>query len=91
MSVTHPAIGTRQSMTSPGTLVGGPDGATCVPTTKLADITLPTASLSTIYLGGAKLADMERAGRVEENTYGSIALADAMFATVRAPWCPLMF
>tara|TARA_B110000467_G_C18081863_1_gene347080 strand:- start:63 stop:713 length:651 start_codon:yes stop_codon:yes gene_type:complete len=72
-------------------LVGGPDGATCVPTTKLVDITLPTASLSTIYLGGAKLADMERAGRVEENTNGSIALADAMFATVRAPWCPLMF
>ncbi|MDE0593119.1 MAG: sterol carrier protein domain-containing protein, partial [Dehalococcoidia bacterium] len=72
-------------------LVGGPDGATCVPTTKPADITLPTASLSTIYLGGAKLADLERAGRGEENTDGSIALADAMFATVRAPWCPLMF
>jgi len=72
-------------------LVGGPDGATCVPTTKPTDITLPTASLSTIYLGGAKLADLERAGRVEENTYGSIALADAMFATLRAPWCPLMF
>ena len=72
-------------------LVGGPDGATCVPTTKPADITLPTASLSTIYLGGAKLADLERAGRGEENTGGSIALADAMFATVRAPWCPLMF
>lgn len=72
-------------------LVGGPDGASCVATTKPADISLPTASLATIYLGGAKLADMERAGRVEENTDGSIALADAMFATVRAPWCPLMF
>jgi predicted acetyltransferase len=72
-------------------LVGGPDGATCLATTKPADITLPTASLATIYLGGAKLADLERAGRVEENTDGTIALADAMFATVRAPWCPLMF
>ncbi len=72
-------------------LVGGPDGATCVAATKPADISLPTASLATIYLGGAKLADLERAGRVEENTDGSIALADAMFATVRAPWCPLMF
>lgn len=72
-------------------LTGGPDGATCTPTTKAADITLPTASLSTIYLGGAKLADLERAGRAEENSDGSIALADAMFAAERDPWCPLMF
>ena len=72
-------------------LDGGPGGATCVATTKPADITLPTASLATIYLGGAKLADLHRAGRVEENTAGSVALADAMFTTVRAPWCPMMF
>jgi predicted acetyltransferase len=72
-------------------LTGGPDGATCVPTTRAADITIPTASLSTIYLGGAKLADLERAGRAEENVDGSIARADAMFASERAPWCPLMF
>jgi predicted acetyltransferase len=72
-------------------LTGGPDGATCAPTIKTADITLPTASLAAVYLGGAKLIDLHHAGRVEENTVGSIALADAMFATVRAPWCPLMF
>ena len=72
-------------------LMGGPDGARCVPTTKAADITLPTASLATIFLGGAKLGDLERAGRVEENRDGAISLADAMFATVRAPWCPMMF
>ena len=72
-------------------LTGGPDGARCVPTTKSADITLPTASLATIFLGGAKLGDLERAGRVEENTDGAISIADAMFATVKAPWCPMMF
>jgi predicted acetyltransferase len=72
-------------------LTGGPDGATCVPTTKTPDITLPTASLATIYLGGVRLGDLERAGRAEENTEGSIALADAMFASVKAPWCPMMF
>ncbi|MCH7983884.1 MAG: GNAT family N-acetyltransferase [Chloroflexi bacterium] len=72
-------------------LKGGPDGATCGATTRSADITLPTASLAAIYLGGAKLADLHRAGRAEENTEGSISRADAMFATVRAPWCPLMF
>jgi len=72
-------------------LTGGPDGVRCVPTTKAADITLPTASLATIFLGGAKLGDLERAGRVEENTDGAISIADAMFATVKAPWCPMMF
>ena len=72
-------------------LQGGPEGASCVATTRPADITLPTASLATIYLGGAKLADLLRAGRAEENTAGSVVMADAMFATVRAPWCPLMF
>ena len=72
-------------------LTGGQDGATCVATTKSADITLPTASLATIYLGGAKLGDLRRAGRAEEHTDGSIAKADAMFTTVRAPWCPMMF
>ncbi|MDP6666428.1 MAG: GNAT family N-acetyltransferase [Dehalococcoidia bacterium] len=72
-------------------LTGGPDGAKCVATKKSPDITLPTTSLAAIYLGGAKLMDLDRAGCVEENTEGSIALADAMFATTRAPWCPLMF
>lgn len=72
-------------------LNGGPDGATCKPTTKAADIAIPTATLSAIFLGGAKLAELERAGRAEEITDGSISLADAMFATVRAPWCPMMF
>ena len=72
-------------------LSGGPDGANCVETTKTPDITLPTATLAAIYLGGAKLGELKRAGRAEEHIEGSIALADAMFATVRAPWCPLMF
>ena len=72
-------------------LSGGPDGSRCVPTNKVADITLPAATLATIYLGGAKLMELERAGRAEENTDGAVELADAMFATIRAPWCPMMF
>jgi predicted acetyltransferase len=72
-------------------LSGGPDGSRCVPTNKVADITLPAATLGTIYLGGAKLMELERAGRAEENTDGAVELADAMFATIRAPWCPMMF
>tara|TARA_Y100000588_G_scaffold335911_1_gene376379 strand:+ start:576 stop:1808 length:1233 start_codon:yes stop_codon:yes gene_type:complete len=72
-------------------LSGGPDGSRCTPTRKVPNITLPTATLATIYLGGTKLKELERAGRVEENTEGSIEIADAMFATVRAPWCPMMF
>jgi predicted acetyltransferase len=72
-------------------LTGGPDGAICASTSRAADITVPAATLATIYLGGARLTELERAGRAEENTSGAVALADAMFATVRAPWCPIMF
>jgi len=72
-------------------LSGGPDGSRCTPSRKVPDITLPTATLATIYLGGARLMELERAGRAEENTEGAIELADAMFATLRAPWCPMMF
>ena len=72
-------------------LSGGPDGSRCTSTRKFPDITLPSATLATIYLGGANLRDLERAGRAEENTEGAIELAEAMFATVRAPWCPMMF
>jgi hypothetical protein len=35
--------------------------------------------------------ELERAGRAEENTDGAVELADAMFTTIRAPWCPMMF
>ncbi len=63
----------------------------CNETTEEPDFTLPTASLGAIFLGGSRLSDLERAGRVDEHTDGSLATADRMFASLRAPWCPMMF
>ncbi|MEX0762153.1 MAG: GNAT family N-acetyltransferase [Dehalococcoidia bacterium] len=72
-------------------LDGGPDGARCQSTNTEPDISLSTAELAAISLGGAKLAPMARAARVEEHTAGSLARADAMFAADPPPWCPQGF
>ena len=72
-------------------LDGGPDGVICGPTTKTPSITLTTESLAAIYLGGANTYTMQKAGRAEEHTSGSIALFDRMLTTPKTPWCPLMF
>jgi predicted acetyltransferase len=64
---------------------------TCLGVTEEPDFTLPTASLGAIFIGGSRLTDLERAGRVDEHTDGSLAATDRMFSTIRAPWCPMMF
>ena len=68
-------------------LDGGPDGAECRATDAEADLTLSAADLGAIYLGGVKLRTLYHAGKVEENTPGALARADAMFATDLMPWC----
>lgn len=72
-------------------LIARSDGAVCNPTSAEAHISLPTASLAACYFGGAKFADLARAGRVEEKVPGALARADAMFAAERDPWCPLEY
>ena len=66
---------------------GGPEGAECRATDVEPDLTLSATDLGAIYLGGVKLRTLYHAGRVEENTPGSLARADAMFATHLMPWC----
>jgi len=56
-----------------------------------ADLRLDVSDLGTVYLGGFTLAQLSRAGRVEELTEGAVAKADAAFRTDRAPWCPEIF
>ena len=68
---------------------GGPDGAQAGVTNEKADLVMPAATLATAYLGGTRFSELARARRVEENTAGGFALADAMFGSERAPWCPL--
>jgi predicted acetyltransferase len=55
------------------------------------ELRLDVADLASAYLGGFSFAELGSAGRVEELTEGAIARADALFRTVRAPWCPEIF
>jgi predicted acetyltransferase len=72
-------------------LEGGPQSASCRPTEKTAELEITAADLAAIYLGGNRLQVLRDAGRVTELRDGSVARADAMFATDRAPWCPSHF
>ena len=56
-----------------------------------ADLRLDVSDLATVYLGGFTFAQLQRAGRVEELTEGTVHRADAAFRTDRAPWCPEIF
>ena len=64
-----------------------PDESYCRTTDAEPDLTLSAADLGAVYLGGVKLRTLYHAGRVEENTPGALARADAMFATDLKPWC----
>jgi predicted acetyltransferase len=72
-------------------LTGGPDGAECRPTDADPDVRLSVVDLSAAYLGGVGFRALDRAGRVDEDSPGALARADAMFATDPAPWCPFSF
>jgi predicted acetyltransferase len=51
-----------------------------------ASISLGVAALAAAYLGGTRFAALATAGRVTERRPGAVALADALFATPRAPF-----
>jgi len=72
-------------------LSGGPDGAECRPTDADADLSFTANELGAVYLGGTRLRDLDRGGRVRELTDGAVVRADAMFAGDREPWCPRRF
>ena len=64
------------------------DGST---TTERPDLRLDVRDLGAAFLGGFTVAELGRAGRVEELVPGAIHRADAAFRTDRAPWCPEIF
>jgi predicted acetyltransferase len=72
-------------------LDGGPDGATCAPTSEAADLTMPIATLGAASLGGTSFAALATARRVDEDRAGALALATRMFAVTPAPWCSSSF
>jgi predicted acetyltransferase len=72
-------------------LDAGPDGATCQPTDRSADLTLDVSALGAAYLGGSRLSDAVRARGVDEHRAGALAQANALFKTVEEPWCSTFF
>lgn len=72
-------------------LDGGPDAAQCERCDTSPDLELDAADLAAAYLGGNRFRALCEAGRVKELRPGAVTLADSMFATDRAPWCPSHF
>jgi predicted acetyltransferase len=72
-------------------LDAGPEGSTCTPTDRSADLTLHVSALGAAYLGGTRLRDAVRVRGVDEHRPGALAEADALFATPDEPWCTTFF
>jgi len=68
-----------------------PDGATCRPTDRSPDLTLPIAALGAAYLGGTRLRDAVVATGVDEHRDGALARAEALLRTSDEPWCSTFF
>jgi predicted acetyltransferase len=72
-------------------LDGGPDGATCAPTTRAPGLTVPVDVLGAAYLGGHTLGTLAAAGRLDVHDAAALATADAMFRSPVVPWCTTWF
>jgi len=68
-----------------------PDGASCRPTDRSADLTLPAAALGAAYLGGTRLQDAVIATGADEHRDGALASADALLRASDEPWCSTFF
>jgi predicted acetyltransferase len=63
----------------------------CGITSDDADLACSVVELGAAYLGGVSFGQLARAGRVRELKDGALAVADTIFASDLAPWCPLGF
>jgi predicted acetyltransferase len=71
-------------------LQASPGGGKCTRTDRSPTITLSAADLAAIYLGGARLQTLARAGRAEGEP-DALRHADEIFAWPTLPWCPNHF
>ena len=72
-------------------LDASPDGATCTPTDRSPDLTVPIAALGAAYLGGTRLRDATISTGVDEHVPGALGKADALLRTAEEPWCSTFF
>lgn len=73
-------------------LEGGPDGAECrrVQSQGRASLKLDASVLGSLFLGGASVAQLARAGRIEADV-PSLRRAHQMFGADLDPWCSTEF
>jgi len=69
----------------------GPDGASCTPSEHSAELTVPVASLGSLFLGGVAAATLHGAGRIDEHRPGALERAGAVFRSGPTPWCSTWF
>ncbi|MFC4327398.1 GNAT family N-acetyltransferase [Streptomyces andamanensis] len=72
-------------------LEASPEGASCTPTARSADLALDVRELAPLWLGDESAVRLVALGRVREERAGAARLADALLRTSRRPWCPDMF
>jgi predicted acetyltransferase len=72
-------------------LEASPDGASCTPTTRGADLVLGAGELASLWLGDESAVRLAALGRVREERTAAARTADALLRTPRRPWCPDMF
>jgi predicted acetyltransferase len=66
-------------------LKGGPDGASCAPTDRTADVSFDVAALGAAYLGGVRLAPLAAAGRIRADDPGTLSRLDRALLADREP------
>ncbi|MCW2820189.1 MAG: family N-acetyltransferase, partial [Marmoricola sp.] len=89
LEVADPLLPANTGRWRVGATAGGT--ATVTRTEDAADLALGILELGTAYLGGPRLADLARVGRVAEHTPGAVAAASTALGWHRAPFCPDMF
>lgn len=72
-------------------LEAGVGWAHCERTQDPAHLEAPVTALGSVLVGGVSWTRLAAAGLVTELAAGSLALADSMFLTPRAPWCTTWF
>ncbi|WP_427920995.1 GNAT family N-acetyltransferase [Streptomyces sp. cg40] len=72
-------------------LTASAQGASCVPTTESAELTLDVRELGSLWLGDVSVPRLVALGQVREERAGAARVADALLRTSRRPWCPDIF
>jgi predicted acetyltransferase len=72
-------------------LEASPDGSSCAATDRSPDLTIDASAIGAAYLGGTRLRDAALARGWDEHRPGAFSEADALFATLAAPWCSTFF